>query len=379
MSQQGGSPFGRALIANRGEIALRIIRACRELGISPVAVYGEGEEQAMHVRAADDAYRIPPGPGLAYLDIAAIVDIARRAGAGAVHPGYGFLAENEKFAEAVEAAGLAFVGPAPANIRSMGDKVEARKIAIAAGVPVTPGTDGPVAGVEEARAWARANGYPVAIKAVGGGGGRGFRVARSDAGLEEAFTGARGEATRYFANPSVYLERYLDRPRHVEVQVFGDTHGNYVALGERDCSVQRRHQKLVEETPSPAIDESTRQAMWAAARMLAQAVRYRGAGTAEFLVAEDRSFAFLEMNTRIQVEHTVTEMTTGFDLVKEQFLVAAGRPLSFSQEDVRPRGHSIQCRINAEDAAQGFKPTAPVCESTPRSRRVARFCQPTIR
>jgi acetyl-CoA/propionyl-CoA carboxylase biotin carboxyl carrier protein len=350
-------PFSRVLIANRGEIAVRIARACRELGISPIAVYGEGEEQARHVRACDDAYRIPPGTSMPYLDIPALIEIARRSGAQAIHPGYGFLAENDRFAEAAESAGLAFIGPTPQSMRAMGDKIEARKVAVAAGVPVTPGTDGPVANVAEARAWAAQHGYPVAVKASAGGGGRGFRVARSEADLEEAFLGSTGEAQRYFANPTVYLERYFDRPRHVEVQVFADTYGNVVAVGERDCSVQRRHQKLIEETPSPAVTPAIRQRLFGASVALAAAVDYRGAGTCEFLLAADGSFYFLEMNTRIQVEHTVTEEVTGFDLVKEQILIAAGAPLSFGAADVIPRGHAVQCRINAEDAGRDFKPT----------------------
>ncbi len=350
-------PFERVLIANRGEIALRIARACRELGVSPVAVYGEGEETARHVRACDDAYRIPEGPGLPYLDIPALIEIAKRAGVQAVHPGYGFLAENDRFAEAVEAAGLSFIGPTPANMRSMGDKVEARRTAIATGVPVTPGTDGPVATVEDARAWAATVGYPIAVKASAGGGGRGFRVAHSSDELEDAFLGSSGEAQRYFANPTVYLERYLDRPRHVEVQVFADTHGNAVALGERDCSVQRRHQKLIEETPSPAVTPTIRKGLLDASVAMAKAVGYRGAGTCEFMLIADGSFYFLEMNTRIQVEHTITEEVTGLDLVKEQIRVAAGAALSFGSDDIQPRGHAIQCRINAEDAGRDFKPS----------------------
>ncbi|HET8523932.1 MAG TPA: acetyl-CoA carboxylase biotin carboxylase subunit [Thermomicrobiales bacterium] len=346
----------RVLIANRGEIAVRVIRACRELGIEPVAIYGEGEENALHVREAADAYRIPPGAGLPYLDIPAIVDIAKRAGVQAVHPGYGFLAENAAFAEAVEAAGLIFVGPPAAAIQAMGDKVEARRIAIAAGVPVVPGSEGPVESVDAAREWADANGYPVAVKAAGGGGGRGFRVARTPDDLAEAFLGSSGEAKRYFGNPTVYLERYLERPRHIEIQIFADAHGHVLALGERDCSLQRRHQKLVEETPSPAVTPEQRAGLFEAAVALARAVDYRGAGTCEFLLADDGRFYFLEMNTRIQVEHTVTEEVTGLDLVKEQFRVAAGEPLSFTEQDIQPRGHAIECRINAEDAGNDFKP-----------------------
>ncbi|MGH2557423.1 MAG: acetyl-CoA carboxylase biotin carboxylase subunit, partial [Thermomicrobiales bacterium] len=352
--------FERILIANRGEIAVRIMRACRELGIGAVAVYGDGEEHARHVRAAGDSYRIATSDSLPYLDIAALIDVAVRANVQAVHPGYGFLAENAGFAKACCDAGLVFIGPSSRAITSMGDKVEARGIAVKAGVPVVPGSDGPVGSVDEARTWADRHGYPIAVKAAGGGGGRGFRVARSAEELESAFAGSSGEAARYFANPVVYLERYLDRPRHVEVQVFADDHGHTIALGERDCSVQRRHQKLLEETPSPAVDAPLRGALAEAAVALAKAVDYRGAGTVEFLLAEDGCFYFLEMNTRIQVEHTITEAVTGVDLVKEQILVAQGRPCSFDAAAAAPRGHAIECRINAEDAGRDFAPGAGV-------------------
>ncbi len=349
-------PFERLLIANRGEIAVRVLRACRELGISPVAVYGAGEEHALHVRMADDAYRLEANDRLPYLNGANIIDIARRAGAQAIHPGYGFLAENAGFAEACAEAGIIFVGPSPAAIRNMGDKIVAREIATRAGVPVVPGTDGPLDSVSAAEAWAASNGYPIAVKAAAGGGGRGFRVAHSASELADAFLGSAGEAERYFANPIVYLERYLVRPRHIEVQLFADTHGHVVWLGERDCSVQRRHQKLIEETPSTFVDDQLRTRLGESAALLATAVSYTGAGTVEFMVTEDRQYYFLEMNTRIQVEHTITEEVTGFDLVKEQIRVAAGMPLSFTQEDVLPRGHAVQCRINAEDAGAGFQP-----------------------
>ncbi len=351
-----GPPFRRVLIANRGEIAVRVIRACRELGVETVAVYGDGEERAIHVRLADDAYRITGDHGLPYLDVEALVAIGTRAGASAIHPGYGFLAENAAFAEACVAAGMTFVGPPAAAIRSMGDKVEARRIATGSGVPVVPGSDGAIESIEAAHAWAEHHGFPVAVKAAGGGGGRGFRVARDAAALDDAFTGAAGEAERSFANPVVYVERYLDRPRHVEAQIFADTQGTVLFLGERDCSIQRRHQKLIEETPSPAVTPHLRQALGAAAAALARAVDYRGAGTVEFLVAGDGSFFFLEMNTRIQVEHTITEEVTGLDLVKEQLRVAAGCPLSWSSDDVAPRGHALECRVNAEDAGRDFAP-----------------------
>ncbi|MBA3337651.1 MAG: acetyl-CoA carboxylase biotin carboxylase subunit, partial [Chloroflexia bacterium] len=356
MSRRRDSP-GRVLVANRGEIAVRIIRACRELGRSPVAGYGDGEERALHVRLADDAYRLPAGAGLPYLDIDALVAIARRANVDAIHPGYGFLAENAAFAEACGEAGFVFVGPSVAAIRMMGDKVEARRIARSAGLPVVPGSDGPVATIEEATAWAAEHGYPLAVKAAGGGGGRGFRVARREPELADAFAGSVGEARRYFANPVVYLERYLERPRHIEIQLFADQLSNTVALGERDCSIQRRHQKLIEETPSPAVGADLRASLEGAALALARAVGYVGAGTVEFLVDETGEFYFLEMNTRIQVEHTVTEAVTGLDLVAEQLRVASGLPLSFQQEDVQARGHAIECRINAEDPGRDFAPT----------------------
>src|SRR5919112_441680 len=350
------TPIRTLLVANRGEIAVRVIRAAHDLGLRAVAVYGEGEHEAMHVRLADEAWRIPSAAPIPYLDISAVIEIARRSGADAIHPGYGFLAENPEFAQATAEAGIVFVGPPTEAIAAMGDKIEARRIAAAAGVPVVPGSDGPVDSPGDALAWGAEHGYPVAVKASGGGGGRGFRVARGTGAMEAAFLGASGEAARSFANPEVYLERYLDDPRHIEVQLMADDHGGIIAIGDRDCSVQRRHQKLIEEAPAPAIPHGTRKAMADAAIALAQAVAYRGAGTVEFLLDANGQFAFLEMNTRIQVEHPVTEMTTGIDLVREQILLAGGAPLSFAVEDVVPRGHAIECRVNAEDPGKGFAP-----------------------
>ncbi len=347
------TPFTKVLVANRGEIALRVMRACRELGVSTVAVYGEGELEAPHVRYADEAFRIPSDRPLPYLDIPALIEVARQSGSEAVHPGYGFLAENPEFASACAAAGLVFIGPSPSSIAAMGDKVAARRVALTAGAPLVPGSDGPV-DVTGAQAFGEQYGYPIAIKAAAGGGGRGFRVAWSADQVEDAHRGASGEAERYFSDGRVYVERYLDHPRHIEIQVFADRHGNCVGIGERDCSIQRRHQKLIEESPSPAIDEPTRQRMQQTAVDLAREVDYVGAGTVEFLF-QDGDFYFLEMNTRIQVEHPVTEMISGLDLVAEQIRVAAGEPLSFGPK-IDFRGHAIECRINAEDPTRGFAP-----------------------
>jgi acetyl-CoA/propionyl-CoA carboxylase, biotin carboxylase, biotin carboxyl carrier protein len=349
--------FSKVLIANRGEIAVRVIRACEELGVASVAVYSELDRDAIHVKRADEAYLIGPGPAAeSYLVIEKIIDVAKRSGADAIHPGYGFLAENATFAKACEAAGIVFIGPPASAIDAMGSKTAARELMQKAGVPIVPGTTEPVADVRAARKIiADSIGFPVAVKAAGGGGGKGFRVALTDDELEAAFEGASREGEKFFSDPTVYLERYLPDPRHVEVQVLADRHGNVIHLGERDCSVQRRHQKLIEESPAPAVDEALRAHIGRVATDAAAAVDYVGAGTIEGLL-QDGEYFFLEMNTRVQVEHCVTEMTTGIDIVKEGMRAAAGEPLSISQEDVVLRGHAIECRINAEDASKNFAP-----------------------
>jgi acetyl-CoA/propionyl-CoA/long-chain acyl-CoA carboxylase, biotin carboxylase, biotin carboxyl carrier protein len=349
--------FSKVLIANRGEIAVRIVRACEELGVATVAVYSELDRDAIHVQRADEAYLIGPGPAAeSYLVIEKILEVAKQAGAEAIHPGYGFLAENAAFAAACEKAGIVFIGPPAKAIEAMGSKTAARELMQKAGVPIVPGTVDPVRDVAAAReVIAKTIGYPVAVKAAGGGGGKGFRVALSDDELESAFEGASREGEKFFSDPTVYLERYLPDPRHVEVQVLADTHGNTIHLGERDCSVQRRHQKLIEESPAPAVDEELRAKIGKIATDAASAVGYVGAGTIEGLL-QDGEYYFLEMNTRVQVEHCVTEMTTGIDIVKEGMRAAAGEPLSVAQEDVVLRGHAIECRINAEDASKNFAP-----------------------
>jgi acetyl-CoA/propionyl-CoA carboxylase, biotin carboxylase, biotin carboxyl carrier protein len=349
--------FTKILIANRGEIAVRIMRACEELAIGTVAVYSELDRDAVHVKRADEAYLLGPGPAAeSYLAVEKIIDAVRRSGAEAVHPGYGFLAENASFAAALEEAGITFIGPPASAIEAMGSKTRARELMAKAGVPIVPGTTEPVASIEDARKLIEETiGYPVAVKAAGGGGGKGFRVALAESKLQDAFEGAAREGEKFFGDATVYLERYLPDPRHVEVQVLADTHGNVIHLGERDCSVQRRHQKLIEEAPAPAVDPELRARIGKIATDAAAAVNYTGAGTIEGLL-QDGEYFFLEMNTRVQVEHCVTEMVTGIDIVKEGIRVAAGEPLSIAQEDLQLRGHAIECRINAEDASKNFAP-----------------------
>ena len=345
----------KVLIANRGEIALRIARTLREMDIRSVAVFSSADRDELHVRAADEAYPIgPPAPSESYLRIDRIVETAKTAGCDAVHPGYGFLSENAAFAKAVEDSGLVFIGPPPAAIAAAGDKLNARSAMARMGVPVIPG--GPAATVKDAEAAAAKAGYPVALKAVAGGGGKGIRVVRRKEDLAAAFARASSEAQAAFGNGAMYVERFLDAPRHIEVQVLADAHGSAVHLGERECSVQRRHQKLLEECPSPFVDADLRARMGAAAVLAARAVGYRNAGTVEFLVDRERNFHFLEMNTRIQVEHPITELVYGVDLVRLQVEVAEGRPLPFAQTDVAPRGHAIEVRLTAEDPAAGFLP-----------------------
>jgi acetyl-CoA carboxylase biotin carboxylase subunit len=350
--------FRKVLIANRGEIALRVIRACRELGVETVAVYSEADRESLHVRFADDDVCIGPPPSRqSYLRIPNLIAAAEITGADAIHPGYGFLAENAEFADTCKASGIAFIGPSGDQIRAMGDKATARKLAQEAGVPTVPGTPGTIQDIDEALRLVEEIGFPVIIKATAGGGGKGMRVALDAEQFAQSFSLAQNEALAAFGNGEVYVEKYLARPRHVEIQIMGDTHGRVIHLGERDCSVQRRHQKLIEESPSPALTPELRTRMGDAAVSLAAAINYVGAGTIEFLLDADGSFYFMEMNTRIQVEHPVTEMVTSFDLVKEQIRVAAGEPISFRGEGGRLRGHAIECRINAEAPYRNFQPS----------------------
>jgi acetyl-CoA/propionyl-CoA carboxylase, biotin carboxylase, biotin carboxyl carrier protein len=349
--------FGKVLVANRGEIAIRVMRTLEELGIASVAVYSEPDRDAPHARRADEAFLVGPGPANeSYLVVEKIIEVAQKSGAEAIHPGYGFLAENAAFARACEEAGIVFIGPPADAIDAMGSKTKARELMRDAGVPIVPGTTEPQATVEDAaKVIDETIGYPVAIKAAGGGGGKGFRVAESQDELEKAFEGASREGEKFFSDPTVYVERYLPDPRHVEVQVLADSHGNVVHLFERDCSVQRRHQKLIEESPAPAVDPELREKIGKIGTEAARAVGYRSAGTVEGLL-QDGEYFFLEMNTRVQVEHCVTELVTGVDIVREQIRIAAGEELPFKQEDLELRGHAIECRINAEDASKNFAP-----------------------
>ena len=348
----------KVLIANRGEIALRIIRSCRELGIATVAVYSTVDKNALHVQLADEAVCV--GDSLSnksYLNIPNILAAATSRGVDAIHPGYGFLAENDKFAEMCNDHGIVFIGPSPKAIRSMGDKSTAKETMEAVGVPTVPGSKGLLSNVDEAYKLADDIGYPVIIKATAGGGGRGMRLVENSDNLEKMFKAAQGEAEAAFGNDGLYMEKFIKKPRHVEIQILADRSGNVVHLGERDCSVQRRHQKLLEESPSPAINTDLRKKMGNAAIAAAKSIGYEGAGTVEFLVDEDDNFYFMEMNTRIQVEHPVTEMVTGVDLIAEQIKIASGEKLEFDQEDIQLNGHAIECRINAEDPSHNFRPS----------------------
>ena len=351
--------FRKVLIANRGEIAVRLIRGCHELGIKAVAIYSEADAESVHVRASDEAVCVGPASSAqSYLNIDAIIGAAQSVNAEAIHPGYGFLAENAAFARAVSDAGLTFIGPSAEAMELMGSKTSARRVAVDSGVPIVPGTVDALTSFAEARETAEKFGYPVMLKAAAGGGGKGMRLVTSSDELRSAFETAQTEAAAAFGDSALYLEKAVERPRHIEIQVFGDKHGNVVHLGERECSIQRRHQKVIEECPSPINDPDLRRRMGEAAVKIGQTVNYTGAGTIEFLLSDaTREFYFLEMNTRLQVEHPVTELVTGFDLVREQFRVAAGEPLSFTQDDVRWVGHAIECRIYAEDPANNFFPS----------------------
>jgi acetyl-CoA carboxylase biotin carboxylase subunit len=351
-------PIGKLLIANRGEIALRILRTCREMGIATVAVHSTVDRNALHVQLADEAVCVGEAPSSrSYLNIPNILAAATSRGADAIHPGYGFLAENANFAEICQAHSITFVGPSPESIRAMGDKSTAKHTMQRVGVPTIPGSEGLLETPETATRLAEAMGYPVMIKATAGGGGRGMRLVASADQLESLFRAAQGEAEAAFGNPGLYMEKFIDRPRHVEVQILADRHGNVVHLGERDCSVQRRHQKLLEEAPSPGLSADLRRRMGDAAVSAARSIGYEGAGTVEFLLDRNGHFYFMEMNTRIQVEHPVTEMVTGIDLIAEQLRIAGGEPISVLQDEIKIHGHAIECRINAEDPSHNFRPT----------------------
>jgi acetyl-CoA carboxylase, biotin carboxylase subunit len=350
--------FKKILIANRGEIAVRVIRAAKEMGIKTVAVYSEADHDALHVKIADESFCIgPAAPNLSYLNIPTIISVAEVSGADAIHPGYGFLAENSKFAEICEANKITFIGPHPSAMDKMGDKATARKTVTKAHVPVVPGSDGTIADEQEAKRVADKIGYPVIIKATAGGGGRGMRVVFEPDQFIHLMRTARAEAGAAFGNPEIYVEKFIEEPRHIEVQILADKHGNTIYLGERDCSIQRRHQKLVEESLSPAVDEKTRKQLGEAAVRAAKAVGYYSAGTIEFLFDKHGKFYFMEMNTRVQVEHPVTEMITSIDIIKEQIAIAAGEKMAIHQGDVKFRGHAIECRINAEDHTRNFMPS----------------------
>ncbi|OGX08846.1 MAG: hypothetical protein A2Z88_01360, partial [Omnitrophica WOR_2 bacterium GWA2_47_8] len=350
--------FKKVLIANRGEIAIRIIRACRELGISPVAVYSDADRAALHVRRADEAYHLGASPApQSYLNTEKLLKAAKKAKVDAIHPGYGFLSENADFAEAVAKAGMVFIGPQPEVIRKMGSKVGCRQLAKAAKVPLVPGVETAIESLEEAKTIAKRIGYPVLLKASAGGGGKGMRAVHSETELASAFSRAKDEALQAFKDDTVYMEKLIEKPHHIEVQIFGDQHGNIVHFFERECSIQRRHQKVIEEAPSPFISAATRKKICDTALRLARLVQYEGAGTLEFLADKDQNFYFLEMNTRIQVEHPVTEMITGVDLVKLQIDVAQGKPLPMTQKDIVAQGHAVECRIYAEDPFHNFMPS----------------------
>lgn len=350
--------IGKLLIANRGEIALRILRSCREMGISTVAVYSTVDRNALHVQLADEAVCVGDAPSnKSYLNVPNILAAATSRGVDAIHPGYGFLAENDRFAEICRDHGIIFVGPSPNSIRSMGDKSTAKSTMESVGVPTVPGSEGLLTGVDEAFQLANEMGYPVMIKATAGGGGRGMRLVGGADQLENLFKAAQGEAEAAFGNPGLYMEKFIDRPRHVEVQILADRYGNVVHLGERDCSIQRRHQKLLEESPSPALNDELRLKMGEAATAAAKSIKYEGAGTVEFLLDRKGDFYFMEMNTRIQVEHPVTEIVTGIDLIAQQLKIAGGEELGFTQEEINLTGHAIECRINAEDPKHNFRPS----------------------